>query len=451
MSYGRDPKTLGAVGSYRQAASKVMKRPKSGSKGGGGFLFRDTYKPSLISPDMIRLVPGNYSIEVADDNHNVEVVSMPNYKYVKHYHARTKRTCVCSGGALSHVRGKRLPCLGCENFWDGMHTDASGKKKRGPMGMTDEYVFNVLHYAGYHEVEQVDRDTGQVKMGPQNKPYTEWVVCLQTYGVACPPCQQGKAMSNGRLLHWPLGYAHYNSLLAIDDQIGRSCSTCQQMDTIKTLAWLCQNEQCGEAIIEVGSTQHKPEDVKKLTVDKVTCPKCGFFGYLGDYYECQTCKNPKRATLFDVDMNALRVEEGAGDNKKTHLQISRWSQPRPIDERFRALAKPMQLEKIYAPTPIDIQARVWNLPLPATTQPQQTQQQQQQQQPAQTPYQPYQPQRMPPNDFQPPAMQPQQPLAQPNVQVLPLQQQQQPEPLHQPSVQEQLDQLMRPLQGMYKP
>jgi hypothetical protein len=170
-----------------------------------------------------------------------------------------------------------------------------------------------------------------------------------------------------------MGYGHYNTLLSRQDQIGRNCVSCGGTNCIRTLAWLCRNTECGNAVIDLTTTELSPDDIQKLTKKVTTCPFCRHLGYLEEYVECDNCtpvgRNPVRATLFDVDMNVMRVENAArNDGKKsgTTLQVSQWTEARAIPERYAEMVKKVfPLDRIYCPTPLDQQAKMLKLPLPS--------------------------------------------------------------------------------------
>src|SRR5260370_1413375 len=68
MSYGRDASGLQKVGSFRQMGGAIAQKPKKtgggGGGGGGGFLrWHDKYAPSMLRPDTIRILRGEYAIQ----------------------------------------------------------------------------------------------------------------------------------------------------------------------------------------------------------------------------------------------------------------------------------------------------------------------------------------------------------------------------------------------------
>lgn len=403
MSYGRDTSMLPRAGSFRQMGTAAKQKPKtkgSGGGGGGGFLrWRDVYKPSMLGADVIRLLRGdyvNYYVPM-DEEGNVlhfEADGSPQVfqsteqfiRFTEHRSSRTKKTCICSGGPRRQFKDYADPCLGCFDYHAGWKKlrdeykgdDGKGKVpagKRPSMGRSDQWAMSALHYANYHNQPQRD-DKGNIKKNPNTgDPYMEWKPCQATYNYPCQSCKDGCETRLGHVGHWPMGLGHWNVMLSLDARVGDSCANCggepiEQMPGQRIACvqsgghWLCPN--CDESVIDLASTSLKPEEIVKMTTSIITCPNCNQSGFLVEYLECRNrCGQPRRATLFDVDIWVMRVKQGEGDSETTVLQPTGFSAPRPIDPNFQSIAKPLDLPKIYEPTSLDSQARDFQLPLPA--------------------------------------------------------------------------------------
>jgi hypothetical protein len=94
---------------------------------------------------------------------------------------------------------------------------------------------------------------------------------------------------------------------------------------------------------------------------------------------CNNCNQGEQATLFDFDLEVKRVKTAGDTGNQTTLQILRAIGPRPIDAMYgEDLRKPLPLDKIFAPTPVERQIELFgNVPAPAEGGQQQQQQQQQ--------------------------------------------------------------------------
>lgn len=372
MAFGKNPAGLAQVGSFRQmghswSQSRNEKKVRNSSSVPAWI---NQYRPSTDLPDTIRLIAGDYNVEDVDRNGNVFVVQhLPFYPFTEHYDSRSKKYSVCSAGPFASDRNKKQPCHGCDLFWSSMKEDPQrpGRKKPGFMSKRDMSVFTVIDYNTYHKVEQIDQQTGRVRTNDKGEPYYNWIKCG---GRVCDACDAGKETKQGKRLHWAMGSDHYNTLLTSDKDIGRSCVTCGENEVIHMEAWLCT--QCGEAVIDDRSRLSE-KDIDDIVLKPATCKQCGHHGFLQELINCTNCtsagREPKRATLFDVDIKVRRVEASDGSNRST-LNVSGFSKPGPVSKTFQEYNKPEELNKIYAPTPLEVQAVLFQVvnrePVPAS-------------------------------------------------------------------------------------
>jgi len=365
MAYGKDPAVLNSAGSFRQRASQYQQQKAAARpKGGGGLpYFVGQYKPSVDTVDTIRVIEGHYQVPQlvgqGNDAH-IEMVELPFFPFGEHYDGKNSKSSICSAGPYFGSKDKAAPCHGCDIFWSGMERGADGKKKAGRMSRRELYAFTIVDYGKYHEIEQVDRKNGQVRINEQtNQPYMEWVKCE---GQGCDACRTGKTTRMGASRHWPLGWGHYQTLLNADKQIGKSCVSCETADSVSCIAWVCP--QCGDAHVDMRSSTLKQKEIDELVEHPNQCA-CGFNGFLQEIIECANCTPKggaaKRATIFDVDMNVQRIQSSDGGNQTT-LNISKWSAPRPLDPSFKEFAEPKDLAKTYTPTALDKQAEFFKVP-----------------------------------------------------------------------------------------
>ncbi len=262
-------------------------------------------------------------------------------------------------GPVRILQGQARSLCGCDLFWEG------GGKKNGRMSRREFYDFNVWNYAKFHEVEQIDRETGKVKISETTqKPFTNWVQCG---GRKCDACVSGRPTKLGHMQHYPMGFGHFSTLEDYSEIIGKSCTTCCGRDTVSSMAWLCGG--CQDAVIDMSTTTLDDKEILKITREPAVCPSCKHKGYLQEVIECSNCtpqgKLPSRASIFDVDINVKRVSGPDGSNQNT-LMITGYSAPYPIDPKLEA--KPLDLDKTYAPTPMETQCEKFKIPMPAAVQ-----------------------------------------------------------------------------------
>jgi hypothetical protein len=370
MAFGKDTDKLnvvspfGANTSFQQRNAFLMRNSgeQRQRRGGGGARFSDVYKPtqSPSSFDLVRLIPGAYEYVGCDGQKNPYKYILEYWPYIEHYDGRNERSALCSGGVYHNFRDAREPCLGCDLFFSTMdkQKDANGRRK-SRVSKQDKYAFNALHFNPYHKIQQIDRQTGQVRTNDKGEAYHEWVPCE---GRGCPICPQKVETVEARVLKWEMSYSHWKAMTtAYAAAIGNGCRVCKQKSSIASLAWVCSNPECGEAVIDMADTTLKDEDIMKVISAPVTCPHCKQSGFLNEVFQCSGCGTPERATIFDVNMHVKRVASGAGDSKQTQLIVSDWTEACAIDPRFAEIAKPLDLPKIYAPSTIEYQQRQFGM------------------------------------------------------------------------------------------
>lgn len=356
MAFGKNSSGLSSVGSWRQAATAATSKPARKSGGGGRApTWVNSFKPSTGDPDTGRLLDGAYEVPVAQEDGSLLVQLVPFFPYVEHYDGRHETQAICSAGPHAMDRNKREPCYGCDLFWAD-HAANKGQKgntatKR--MSKRDMFAFNWLHNAPYVNVPQIDKRTGQMRVNQQGQPYMQWIPLLPHERAKYPEGQFEIKM--GHTLHWSMGYGHFNALLEYDKLIGKSCKSCGSRDSIESEAWLCGNPECGDAVIELGSTTLPSSDIEKIVNQPAMCPTCSMKSFLREVIHCTQCGHASRATLFDVDISVKRIE-GRDGAKTTTLAVTNWSNPRALDPILAEQAVIEDLPKIFAPNTLDFQA-----------------------------------------------------------------------------------------------
>lgn len=363
MAFGKDDSQLTRVGTYRQMAMTQVNQNRGGGgsgRGGGGMpTFVDRFKPLTSEEDLVRLLAGSYPIVTARDKEHTAVRTLPFMTFTEHFDGQTKQSIICSAGPFEQFKDKREPCRGCDMFWEFKKEDGKPGARMSKRGM---FAFSILHYAPYAHVAQIDRRTKQPRTDQSGKPFMEWHRVLKHERAEYANHEQRQA----HRLHWPMGTEHYGVLWEYDAEIGKSCVTCGGRDTIEPIAWDCGNKECGEEIIDCETTTLPQEEILKLTTsDETMCPRCKTRGFLKERVSCKNCTPighaPRRATLFDVDMRVRRKPANDGTDKTTLLVVG-WSEPRPVDPQFAELARPLALDKIYAPTPWERQVEKFGPP-----------------------------------------------------------------------------------------
>ncbi len=370
MSFGKDQGHLANIpahgGNFIQRAKTAARRP-SRSGGGGMPYWKDSFRPSLITPTLLRLIPGSYKQLVTHDGETAVEEEFPYVMCREHMSklSGNLRGGLCSGGPLFANKKKAQACHGCDYYWEDVRERkakrARGDKTKGPnrMSCRDQYVYTAFDYAPYWKMPDVDKN-GQLRMNQNtNQPYTHWET-----GNLNDPKFQGKEWKQGHLLSWSMGQTYQDVLVMQAKVIGTHCTTCGNMSCISTVMKVCGNQQCGEFIYDPSNSTLTDEQRDQIDNYPYQCPRCQQTHYVDEVIQCTVCTpanhTPKRASIFDVDM---QVQAVGNPGSQTFLQVLSTSPPRPIqvDAKVLETIKPLDLLRKFAPTPLEVQRKIWNI------------------------------------------------------------------------------------------
>ena len=344
--------------------------PKTGQGKGGAPYFVNKYvPPDSGPPDIIRVIPAEIPTPrvdfdnkdyARDDEGNIIMDLLPYIKYVEYYHAVKNRSCIGSEGPLGDFKGKGEKCIAADWYWyEWRQRKANNSDKPNAMSRREKFALTVLVQAPFYKVPRVD-DAGNIKQNPNtNEPYYDWVKGSKRGNDEL--AVGGYERKEGHLQHWSLGFSHWNTLTEYTDSLARHCRSCNSQDSIVPVALVCQH--CGDAVVEFDTTQLSDEDLEKVKSEPTACHSCGVVDYLEDMIRCENCGHGEQATLFDFDLEVKRVKTAGETGNQTTLQIQRAIGPRPIDKIYgEDLRKPLPLDKIFAPTPVERQIELFGSP-----------------------------------------------------------------------------------------
>lgn len=384
MAFGKDNNQLEQMGggfgrsTFGQQAATATNRTKS--TGRRAPYWRNGYDISEnpARPDTFRVLRGGYEQVAVDSEGNLFKDTYPFVMWREHFHAASKRGAICSGGPFYMDRNKREPCNGCDIFWED-YGERQAKKGRGDnskgpnrLSMTDKFSFTVWSYSYYFEMPQVDNRTGQFRINTKtSQPYTEWVKATNPQD----PQFAGRAWKQGHLSPWSIGKTWKDTLVGWNVTIGQSCTICSGRDCVISRGWYCGNPNCRQLIFDPQNTTIPQEQQDQLTKQPFQCQHCQQKMYPHEEVWCQSCAHlngdgsvGKRSSIFDVDLTGYR--QRTGDGNQTHLIITGFSNPQPIQVADPTVLKsivPLDLLRQFAPTAPDEQARLWNI-MPAQPQ-----------------------------------------------------------------------------------
>jgi hypothetical protein len=371
MPFGKDPTLLSETASFRQLTGTLNAKTYKKKTRTGAPYYVDNYTPPAGAIDLVRLLKGNFvqtklvprnppgpdPDNNPDDAWKPVTLKTPSIVFAEHFDGHSDRSCICSAGPWVNQRDRRQPCRGCDIRDATMVKKPNGFWESTRMSRQDKNVVCVFDYSKYHEVEQRDFKTGEIRLNQQTKePYMHWVKCT---GRLCEYCRGGKHKEKiGHSTHWPMSKQHFNTLMSTSDHIGKSCRNCGTADSIETLGWTCGG--CGDCVVDMSTTELSDEQLREKTSLVYRCPHCNKFDFLVEVFECKTCadmgKQGAHVSIFDVDMKVTLIPNPNPEAKSKVLQVLGWSVPYPLAPKYAEEAgNVVDLVARYAPTPLSVQ------------------------------------------------------------------------------------------------
>lgn len=370
MAFGK-PKSNNM--NLRQKMRRGTKRATGGGGGGRSAPFYvNKYQPPTKGPaDIIRLIPGAFATPRVDhdnkdffrDETGAPIVDdLPYFKYISYFHAVKEKSIIGSEGPLGEFKGKADPCIAADWFWHEwrIRKDTGNKDHPKSISRSEKFALTVLVQSPFYEVPQLDRNNKVRINDKTKKPFTDWKQGPRRgsseYEAAGYPRKEGHRQ------HWSLPFGHWQTLQDFAESLGHHCRACGGHDCIEEVALLCQN--CGDAVVVMADTTLSDDDLFRLRNEEVQCPYCKCMGYLQDVIQCTQCDHGEQATIFDFDLEVKRTPTANSEfSNQTTLNILRALGPRPIDAIYgEDLRKPLNLPKIFAPTPLDLQVKMFGEP-----------------------------------------------------------------------------------------
>lgn len=353
-----------AVASFRQRGGYINARNKVGGapKRSGGSLYGSRFAPSEDYQDEILLVPSTYETPLVNESNEVENVLTEYFFYRQHYDSRRRKFTHCSGGPYYKNRHMAEYCLGCHinhelTVWE----DRKPVKQSHVSWARPMRAFTLIHFHRYHWVEQ--NRNGQLVLNPKDqKPYMEWVRCLEPLGERCWMCEQEKKTIEARRMHWSLGPTHHNSLEYHNIRVASNCINCGGTNTINWEAWVCPH--CEYAHVERDTTKFTAKEVDSLIMTPILCPNCGQRDFAREEYYCEECgKSAVRTSIFDMRLLVQKEIQMASRGKQTVVNIAS-GQIEKDPKQYKGLYEPLDLAEMFAPDSLEAQSKKfeWDIP-----------------------------------------------------------------------------------------
>lgn len=382
MAFGKDPRGAENVIPYgggtmqqRDALRRTKQKEARAQRGSGAPYWKGTFKLPQEFSRLGRFIAGAYPNTYSLDGETTQTDTLEYYIYAEHFHGASRRGAICSAGPFYANKKKAEPCAGCQMFWEDVRErqakKARGDRSKGPnrMSRRDMFAFNWWDYGLWLKLPRTDVD-GNVIINPNtNQPYTDWEMAHPS-----DPRQAQYESKWGNLVVWPMSETYKDQLFAYADRtICNDCATCGSQGTVVAVAKVCGNPNCGRTVYDPQSTSMSVEKQRKIDATPYRCEHCGEELFLREILSCRVCGQygaaPKRATIFDVDLELIAVP--SGDGKQTNLQILNRSNIRSIqvaDPQILSSIKPLDLITKFKPTPLEKQHELWGISTGSTGQ-----------------------------------------------------------------------------------
>jgi len=319
---------------YRATVRRdVSRRRKDQNRGRGRYNYFKLPK----SPTNIRLIPGEYK---AWDGS-----TRPYFVKFTHFDVVDNRVRDCQGEE----------CIMCHQL---ENAKGKGKSKDRFTRPSMRYVYNAVHLADYHLVEEVNKDTGE-----------KYKVKIECEGRRCKYCKDGVEKVFGKKIHWTLSEEDHTILMAYDLELSQKCQC--GIGDIFVLSYECK--KCLGEILNASECPLNNQEVIEFGDQEQRCPKCGHTDLPQAILECveedakgnwiACCDNPKPVNIFCVNLEVKGVERHRRDGRTfISLQIT-GSEVAEADDRISDLSEPYDFEAMFD-MPLDKQSEILNLPIP---------------------------------------------------------------------------------------
>lgn len=322
------------MSAFRRSAAHETKN--KGGKGGKGAWFEKMRLPK-IEPTPIIIMRGAYvdpnpPEELKEINPQTGLhkpVLNDYYKYRKHKRAFTNngkeqyRDEPCSAGSDPH---NPQPCVGCAAM------DAGDKS----VGVSDAYVFGLVHLIPYHTHPLVDWQTKQIKTKQDGSPILTYAECagrlcnfcrvtrgeqpVITPGTDWAGWQQGQITTTfGHRRYLELGKSHLSNLEGFDNIVSSLCGTCRSQ--LSTEGYGC--ETCNSLVIDMSVDQRSDEQIAEAVSKLYPCMTCNRGVLLKESVTCEACEVSGRTFRQDNLFNSVIYLFRQGEGTKSQIMMQR--------------------------------------------------------------------------------------------------------------------------------
>jgi hypothetical protein len=283
----------------------------------------------------------------------VETLTKTWYQFTDHYHNATKRHLVCSAGAYLDK-----PCLPHDinkKFYEARDAEYKAtkvrSKQRPSVGSSPRFAFSTVVMEWIYSVPLTD-SSGKVRTTRDGAPIFKNV----PGPFVDKSIRGGLNRKFGHRFHLANSTEALHQLLALDKRLANNCKHCARSlyaDTLKCPE--CKAPQALESAVE-------GEDLGTTREEHFACVQCSYRGPMFPVLQC-ACGNPKSGGLTSFDVRLRKEPTGETGSvilcTGVRIPLDDIKDTDALSSAMQALQDgPLDLYKIYAPTPIEEQRRV---------------------------------------------------------------------------------------------
>lgn len=303
----------------------------------------------------------NWTYEIYNkESRVVETQSTMYFAFEQHTVGATKRRFECSSGA--HLTGKCYGCSERTRHYDKVREieDATGsvpsELKNAPVSKMRQFALSVSLIEELGEFPKLDKQ-GQPVLTKKGKPIMTFLPMRLAAKLGRKAAPRAKVP--GRRFHWSFGTKALEALGAENSRLETYCASCAH--ELYAVSAYCRACEMTNPVWSENYPDGMPSEL--LLDDKntpYTCPFCDHEDTLEYNYSCtnEKCKSPAPGNLFAFELFLGSVSDTDHAPKIYKIRPrSDWSK---IEGGEALINEPLELDKIYAPTPLTEQIKLFD-------------------------------------------------------------------------------------------
>jgi hypothetical protein len=302
-----------------------------------------------------------YQVRNAETN-TIEEVRTLWFRYISHFARGNYRGGTCSAGA---ARDKA--CWGCayvDTHWDRIRKEEketgvrrSREDAKPKLDTSPQFAFGVTYMEDMYAIPVMENN-GQQRQSRNGQPLVNYLPksLLDKNTVAAM-----RPAGFGRPGHLSVSQTALDQLLELDDYVlRRHCLHCAPKvkfaREMPIVGMQCPEDGCPSDPIMLDEPVLGEDAIEAMKDRTWRCTDCAHIGQFYPVFSCECGKpTPGDLTSFDV---RIKKKKGSDGEKGGILEIVKIRFPDIRDKEVEAMVmNSLELEKIFAPTPIDQQAQ----------------------------------------------------------------------------------------------